>query len=414
MWFLAFRYLLNRKKQSLLILIGIVLGTTAYVSIAGMMLGFQQYILEQLVENEAHIRIQAREDVIEETSFNDDFFEKVSHVFWASAPSGLKKSLRIQYPQGWFERLDQDPQVLASSPQINLQVIVKRSNVSEAARFIGTDPFKQAKITRITSYMLKGDFTNIGQTGNRIVVGAGLMKKIGAKVSDSVLITTGKADPQPFKIVGVFQTGINSVDETTLFGSLIDGQKLNQTPSYITDIAVRISDPSRANELAKVWQLTTNEKVQSWDELNSGILSVFKTQDIVRNFMTVSILLVAGFGIYNVLNMLVNSKRNEIAILRSIGYNSQDVVKVFLIQGLTLGILGGIIGLILGYFVCQYLSTIEVSARRIGTTGRLMISYDVWIYIKAFSLAFISCLIASVLPARAAGKLTPIEVIRSE
>jgi lipoprotein-releasing system permease protein len=99
--------------------------------------------------------------------------------------------------------------------------------------------------------------------------------------------------------------------------------------------------------------------------------------------------------------------------LRAIGFDSKQVIQVFMYQGIILGILGGILGMIIGYFGCLYLSTIKVAPGRIGGST-MIVSFDVLIYVKAISLAFFSSLISSFLPSYAAGKLEPIEIIRSE
>ena len=130
--------------------------------------------------------------------------------------------------------------------------------------------------------------------------------------------------------------------------------------------------------------------------------------------MTISILIVAGFGIYNILSLAVTHKRREIAILRSMGFEPRDISNLFLIQGLILGIIGGAIGLALGLGIAFGISNIEISADRGLGGNRMMISYDYIIYVKAFMLAFLSAAFAGYFPARTAGRLEPIEIIRGE
>jgi lipoprotein-releasing system permease protein len=131
--------------------------------------------------------------------------------------------------------------------------------------------------------------------------------------------------------------------------------------------------------------------------------------------MTISIVVVAAFGIYNILSILVTQKRKEIAILRALGFESYQILQIFLYQGLILGTIGGIIGLILGYGVCFYMSTLSVgSGRMMGSTGKMLVAFNIAIYIKAFIIAFVSSLISSIIPAYGATKLTPIGIIRSE
>lgn len=412
MMFLSLRHLLTRKKQSFLILLGIIIGTAAYVTISGMMLGFQTKLMDQLVNNDAHIRISAREELLTPKSLGS--FPEAHHVFWMIPPNGRKDSAKIEYPVGWFERLDRDPEVTAYSPQVNLNVIFTRGSVTKAGRMIGSDPRRQERVTNIQQYMQGGKFSDIGSSGNRIVMGKALLDNLGARISETLLISAGSGAPQPFKIVGIYDTGVRGIDEATVFSSLSDAQKLRGTPSEITDIAVKVENPYEVETKAALWKRSSREKVLSWQESSASILSVFKTQDIVRNSMTIAIIVVAGFGIYNILSILVTQKRRDVAILRSMGYTPRDVVKLFFNQGLLLGIIGGFIGLGMGYVICLIIGQIEIVPGRMGSnTGKMIISYDLIIYLKAIAIATVSAIFSSIWPAREAGKLEPIDIIRS-
>jgi lipoprotein-releasing system permease protein len=412
MMFLSLRHLLARKKQSFLILLGITIGTAAYVSISGMMLGFQNFILEQLVNNEAHIRVSAREELLTKDSLKA--FPGVMHVFWSLPPSGRKDSSKIEYPMGWFAMLDQDQEVAAYSPQVVSQVIFTQSKVTRTGRIIGSQFERQMKVTNIENYMKIGSFRDLGNSGNRLIIGSKLMEQLGTRLSETLLISTGNTAPQPFKIVGVFETGIKGIDETTAFSSLVDAQKLRGRPSEITDIAIKLFNPNEAQIKAEAWKLSSTDKILPWQESSASILSVFKTQDIVRNSMTIAIIIVAGFGIYNILSILVNQKKRDIAILRSMGFSPSDIIKLFFNQGILLGILGGIVGLFIGNIICHIMGQIEVVPGRMSGPGnKMIISFDYIIYIKAFSIAVLSAIFSSIIPARQAGKLEPMEIIRS-
>lgn len=412
MMFLSLKHLFSRKKQSILILVGIVIGTAAYVAISGMMLGFQTKLMDQLVNNDAHIRISAREELLTKESLNS--FSEVAHVFWTIAPSGRKDSEKIEYPIGWFNKLSNDPDVTFFVPQVNLNVIFNRDRVTQSGRLIGSDPIKQEKMSNIKQYMIAGKFTDISNSGNHIVIGKLLLEKLGSRLSETIFISSGKGAPQPFKIVGIFETGSRNIDESTAFSSLTDSQKLRGSPSEITDIAVKILNPEEAKEKASTWKSSSKEKILSWQESSASILSVFKTQDIVRNSMTISIIVVASFGIYNILSILVTQKRRDVAILRSMGFTPSDIVQLFFNQGLLLGIVGGLIGLILGAIICWLMGKIQIDPGRIGTSsGRMIISFDYMIYVKAFAIAIGATVFSSILPARLAGKLEPMDIIRS-
>lgn len=401
-----------RKKQSLLILLGIIMGSAAYVAISGMMLGFQTYMLDQLVNNEAHIRISAREEVL--TAENMESYPEASHVFWQIPPSGRKDSTRIEYPLGWFKKLDADKDVAAYSPQVLAQVIFTQNKITKVGRIIGSQFERQLKVTNIEDYMKSGSFKDMGNSGNRLIMGTKLMELLGTRMDETILVSTGNAQPQMFKIVGTFETGIKTIDEGTAFVSLTDAQKLRNTPSEITDIAVKLFDPDLASAKAEQWKNNSRDKVLSWQESSAAVLSVFKTQDIVRNSMTISIILVAGFGIYNILSILVNQKRRDIAILRSMGFSPNDIVRLFFNQGMLLGFLGGAIGLIFGFIICLIMSRIEVVPGRMSGPGNYMIiSFDIVIYLKAFGIAIATAIMSSIIPAKAGGKMEPMEIIRS-
>ncbi|MBP9708085.1 MAG: ABC transporter permease [Oligoflexales bacterium] len=411
MMFLSLRQLLSRKKQSALILLGIVIGTAAYVAISGMMLGFQEKLMDQLVNNDAHVRISAREDIL--TAEELDSFNTVSHVFWQIPPSGRKDSAKIDYPIGWFNHLNQDVDVIAYAPQVNLNVIFSRAKVSLAGRMIGSNPFKQIRVTNIQDYMLAGKFLDIGHSGNRIVIGNELMQRLGSRLSETILISSGKSTPVPFKVVGIFETGIKQIDQSTVFSALADAQNLRGTPSELTDIAVKVSKPFDIQDKVEQWRLGARDKITSWQEASASILSVFKTQDIVRNSMTISIIVVAGFGIYNILSILVTQKRRDIAILRSMGFTPKDVMLIFFNQGLILGTLGGIVGLILGYLLCVFIGTIEIEAgRATSSSNHMIVSYDYLIYIKGWVIAMLSSIASALWPSRHAAKLEPMDIIR--
>lgn len=416
MIFLSIKHLTARKKQTMLILLGIILGTTAYVAISGMMLGFQDYIIERLINNEANIRISAREEVISKESIEKIFYKNYAHNFWSVPPSGRRDSLSIENPKLWFDKLDKNNDIYAYSPQLTAQVIFKRGDVEITGKVIGSKPQQEIRVSNISSYMESGQkFTDLGDTGNRIIIGSGLLTRLGARVSESILLSTGAGRTSPFKIIGTFSLGIAALDNNQAFASLIDIQKLQGGANRISDIGVKLIDVNRAQFIAENWREYTRDKVESWEEANSATLSVFTIQNITRNFMTISIVVVAAFGIYNILSILVTQKKKEIAILRALGFESHQILKIFLYQGLILGLLGGIIGVILGYGVCLYMSTLSVgSGRMMGSTGKMLVAFNFAIYIKAFVIAFMSALISSIIPAYGASKLTPIGIIRAE
>lgn len=408
MWFLALRHLITRKKQTLITIFGIALGVMAFVTFSNIMLGFQEYIVDQLVNNDSHVRISPREELIEEHSLDSYFFPGSGHVFWLQPPSGNRNNDRIENPLSWFRKLDSDDRVLAYSPQLLSTVFYTIGSVTKSGRLIGSDPEKQIRVSNLQSYMLAGKFTDLGSGGNRIIVGDGLLKRLGLRFGSTVFVSTGKGNQTPFKIIGVYHLGIVNYDDSMGFTNLPASQSVNQMPSEISDIAIRLVDVSKALSFSQDYAEFSRDKIQSWDQSNAGFLSVFETQNIIRIFITTSIMIVAAFGIYNILNILVNQKRKDIGILRSIGYDELDIRNLFLYQGLILGFSGGIIGLVLGHGISILISQIQIG----GMIDKMRISFNPQIYIFGFFEAIIASAFSSFLPARAAGKLKPIDIIR--
>lgn len=412
MIFLSVRHLLSRKKQSLLILTSITIGTASFVAFSGLMLGFQEKLMDQLVNNEAHVRISAREKFITSEDLNN--FPEAAHIFWTIPPSGRRDSEKIEFPLGWFARLKQIEEVEASAPQVTANVLFHRGSIAKAGRIIGVDPARQVRVTHVDEYVTEGSFNKIGNSGNRLVVGESLLKSLGSRLNETILVSAGNGPTRPFRVVGVLSTGNQNIDQSMAYGSLSDIQHLRGTPSEITDIAIRLRDPNIAPQIASQLTLLGPDKVMAWQEVSASILSVFKTQDIVRYSVTIAIIIVAGFGIFNILSILVAQKRRDIAILRSMGFLPNDIIRLFLNQGLILGLLGGLLGLAVGYLLCVGIGQIRVASGRMGSsTGTMIISYEISIYVKAFLMAFISSSVSSILPARQAGSLDPMDIIRS-
>ncbi|MDD4973835.1 MAG: ABC transporter permease [Bacteriovorax sp.] len=413
MIFLAIRYLVERKRQTILTLLGVFFGTMAFVSVSGYFLGFQGYLVQQLVNNNAQVHIEARQDYLTDHDLDQSFFgSKNHHVFWNPPPAGVKGYLYVQSPQMWYKRLTADPRVAAYSPILTAAALFNIGKISVAANLIGCDPTKQSKVTTISDYMIAGKFADIGVGGNRIILGNELMKRLGAGIQQTVLVSVGTNSAVPFKVVGRFYTGSRGID-LQAYGALADVQRANRTPNQVNEIGVRLKDYKEADTLSRTWSKLASERVESWGDLNLNVKSIFSIQNALRFSMIMTILIVAGFGIYNILNMTVNQKRQDIAILRALGYDTFDIIILFFSQGLIVGVCGTVLGLICGYLFCRYIQTITfLQMTPSNPQGHLHIALTPLIYIQAATLALLSTSIASILPARAAGKLTPIEIIR--
>lgn len=416
MWFLAIRQLYSRIRQTSLTLIGITLGTAAYVMFSGIMLGFQSVMIENLINADGQIKISPKDDFITEKTFEDVFFNN-SEVVWLSPPSGRSDNTRLTNILGWMEKLEKDPRVLAFSPQISRQVIFLKGKSTAPARFIGINPVRQPKVTNIDRYIVGCKLTDLAG-GSMVIVGEGVLRKLGGKIGDTIQIVTTQGNLSPAKIIGVFRTGNRISDDSTVYSTISNVQRITSSSGEISNIIVKLEDVDSARLISEEWAIHSQDKVESWDEANAGIMSVFKTQDIVRNSTTFTIILVVAFGIYNILNMVVNQKRREIAILRTIGFTEKDTIVLFLIQGLLLGVLGACLGILVGAIGCYTLDGLPLGAKKESDgsfqplINSMLISWNYMIYIKAFLISIVSCTFASYIPAKAASRMSPVDIIR--
>lgn len=203
-----------------------------------------------------------------------------------------------------------------------------------------------------------------------------------------------------------------------MYSTISNVQRITSSSGEISNIIVKLEDVDSARLISEEWAIHSQDKVESWDEANAGIMSVFKTQDIVRNSTTFTIILVVAFGIYNILNMVVNQKRREIAILRTLGFTEKDTIVLFLIQGLLLGVLGACLGILVGAIGCYTLDGLPLVAKKESDESfqpiinSMLISWDYMIYVKAFLISIVSCTFASYIPAKAASRMSPVDIIR--
>ncbi|HPS59404.1 MAG TPA: ABC transporter permease [Spirochaetota bacterium] len=407
MWFVALKHIFSRKSQTILTFLAIVLGSGGYVVFSGMQLGFQQYMVDRLIERSGHINISTRDEYITAGSLSGVFFPE-STVRWLNNPSGRRSSSRLSSAAAWYRMLDRNSDVVAYSPQIDEQVIVSRGNYTGTVSLVGIDPDKYLSVTNFGNDITSGSLNSLNGGSSIIFIGETLMNYLGVKVNDSITVSTSDGRVTPMKIAGTFDTGDHRTDERTIYASINTVQRVVSAAGEISEIIVKVNDFARAAEIATSWSVLSSDNVESWDQLNKDRLSMMSSQDIVRNVTTTTFILIVAFGIYNILNMVVNHKKRDIAILRSIGYDRNDTVFLFLIQGVMIGVAGGLTGMILGYAGCSYLETIRIPMGR----QHMMVSWDYMIYVKGFVLVVGASIIASFFPAMAAGRFSPIEIIR--
>mgnify|MGYP005858175619 CR=1 FL=1 len=187
---------------------------------------------------------------------------------------------------------------------------------------------------------------------------------------------------------------------------------MNRDMLYITDLNVKLKDPKKAGQLSADIKRSFGLKAESWEEANAGIFGVFKIQNIATYLVIASILIVAGFGIFNILMMMIYEKMVDIAVLKSMGFKNRDIRHLFMLEALVIGVVGGLLGLAHGYAACYVASKIEVQIKGLVTLDHLNINFDPLFYAAGFAFALISTAAAGYFPAQKAARVDPVDIIR--
>jgi lipoprotein-releasing system permease protein len=407
MLFLALRQLLNRKRQTFLTFIAIILGASGYVIFSGLQLGQSDFMVDQLISAEGHITIMPRDEYITVQSLKGIFFAG-KNIRWKNTPSGRRENTSISSSLIWYNKLDADKRVNTYTPLLIKAALVKNGGFEQNITIVGIDTKRHTQTTNLDDYITEGTIENLSKSTSLVITGEELLKYLGAGIGDSITVTFPGGNSYPLKISGSFNTGDRRADESTIYTSLSTLQQISDSRGEVSKIIIKLHDINQSADIATEYNQTSQDKVESWDQIHASHLSILDSQSIVVNITLFAFILVIAFGIYNILNMAVMNKKRDIAIIRAMGYNQSDVIQLYLVQGAIIALSGAILGIAFGYVMCKYIETIPVPIGK----GHMIISWDVYIYVRAFVLVVSSAIIASFFPARQAGMMTPISIIR--
>jgi lipoprotein-releasing system permease protein len=189
-------------------------------------------------------------------------------------------------------------------------------------------------------------------------------------------------------------------------------QTLLDKKNIINQIILRTSDYTQAREFAAQIEGICGYKTESWQEANANFLKIFRIQQIITYIITGSLMIVAAFGVLNILIMAVLERVNDIAILKSFGLSRNDITRVYLVQGLVIGLIGSALGLVFGKLMVEVLRRIPIQMEGLVKAEGLLMSEHRSDYVAAFIASMIVVLLAAVYPARRAARYDPVEVIR--
>jgi len=400
---IAKTYIISNKKLTAVAAAGVVLGMSIYIFMNSMLVGFDKSSSASIFKTTSHIRV-----------YKDDEISKVlvknsKDKYLIINPKIVPSNNTIINPKLISETILKQPEVTVVTPQVNVNVFYNNGKSQISGLAVGIKPEEANVMYNIKSFMAEGNFDLLKSNPNGIIIGSGIAEKMNATVGDNINLTSSKSVNKTYKVIGVFKTNNSKVDKSNSYINLASSQQLlKEGASYITDINVNISDPENAKTIAEKLSNLTGYKAEGWKEANESYMAANKMRKIIITFVSLTILLVAGFGIYNILNMTVSQKINDIAILKAMGFKGKDVIRIFVTQAVTIGIIGVIGGMIMATFLITILKKVYVG----GDIGYFPIDYEPTKYIQGVFIGLIITFFAGYIPAKKAAQVDPVTIFR--
>lgn len=404
---LARGMLSRRRRQTLVSVLGVALGVAFFIAITSIMRGFQTYFIQQVIDVQPHIVIK------DETRNPTPQAAQLAAPGGAVAINGVKPVDRLRGIRAPGERLAVLEAIpgAAAAPILTGAALLRYGSRDVSVTVTGVDPTRYARVSNIEKDMLSGRLEDLRSTANGLIIGDSLALRLGVQLGDTVVAVSPRGVSLQMKVVGLFHTGLATMDQSSGYVLLKVNQVLQDRPNVVNQILLRLADVTRAEPLAREIEDRFGERTESWEEQNRNILTVFVIQNAIMYSVTGAILLVAAFGIYNIISTVVFEKTRDIAILKSLGFTETTVRRIFLLEALMIGLAGTIVGWMLGYVLCRLLGLIEFKSPFMDATT-LPLYYSPAHYLLAATVALTASAIAGYLPARKAARQHPVEIIR--
>jgi lipoprotein-releasing system permease protein len=400
---IAKTYIISNKKLTAVALAGVVLGMSIYIFMNSMLVGFDKSSNASIFKTTSHIRV-----------YKDDEISKVlvknsNENYLIINPKIVPINNTIINPKLISETILKQPEVTVVTPQVNVNVFYNNGKSQISGLAIGVKPEEANMMYNIKSFMAEGNFDLLKSNPNGIIIGSGIAEKMNATVGDNINLTSSKSVNKTYKVIGIFKTNNSKVDKSNSYINLASSQQLlKEGASYITDINVNITNSENAKAVAEKISNITGYKAEGWKEANESAMAANKMRKMIITFVSLTILLVAGFGIYNILNMTVSQKINDIAILKAMGFKGKDVIRIFVTQAVTIGIIGVIGGMIMATFLVTVLKKVYVG----GDIGYFPIDYEPSKYLQGVVIGLVITFFAGYIPAKKAAQVDPVTIFR--
>lgn len=401
-------FLTSRMRQLMVAVLSVTFGISMYVFMNSFMAGVNNSQTEISFTSMSHIKIFNELESEIENILPEG--EESNSVLMVNNARNIRYTEGIKNTDELKHELLQLSEVTAVTTQLNQNVFIRNGVSQRSASLSGIETINEDQIFNTSEYLVEGDLFELDKRSNGIILGIGLAKNLGISYGDNISLITSEGVSKTFKVVGIIETGAVGADRSKAMVSMQSAQQLfSKNKSYGTEILVNVKDYQEAQSVANEIKELTDYKVEAWQDGNSQLDSANALRDIIAIAVSLTILIVAGFGIYNIMTMTVNEKIKEIAILKAMGFNGKDVIEIFLSQSVIIGMIGGFTGMFMGFVIAR---TVDYLPFEIGPFETLPVLYRPSDYVLAFIFGLIITFLAGYLPARNASKVDPVAILR--
>lgn len=404
--------LLARWKQTLVAAVGVTFSIAMFVTLLGFMNGLNDLLDGLIMNRTAHIRLYHDINVSKNQPI-DLMMPNTANFVSSVKPKSQR--LELYNSAQIMQAIKQDVRVLGVAPKINAQVFYNVGTIDLTGVINGIDPVEENRLFMFSDYVTLGNYLDLKNIPNSIILGKGVADKMAAKLGDVVQVTTSKGERLQLKVVGYFQSGLQDLDKVQSYCSISTTQKLlGVSNNYITDVQVKLKDILQAPAMAKEYQRYYETDTIDIQQANSQFETGSSIRSIISYAVGVTLLIVAGFGIYNILNMMIYEKMDSIAIMKAVGFSGKDVNLIFIFIALSIGIFGGILGLLVGFGMSNIIDNIPFNTESLPTIKTYPINYNPSFYIIGGIFSIVTTYFAGYFPSRKASKIDPVIIIRGK
>jgi lipoprotein-releasing system permease protein len=408
---IATTHMLSKKKQTAVAILGVTFGIAMFIFMVSFMTGANDFLEETMLSNTPHIRIyneiKTNRPGIIDQAYPKEYFKILHHQKPKQEQQNLRNGLQM------VKLIQENPLVLGVSPLLTSQVFYNYGPHQITGSIAGVEILFEDKLFDLKSKMVEGKLEDLLASNNGIIIGSGLAKKMNIHKGDKVSVTTPAGNQMLLQVVGILKMGVSAIDNVRSYANLNTAQLIMQKgKSYITDINIKLKDLNEAKALAATYETNFGYRAEDWETANATILVSFTLRNFITYAVVFTLLTVAGFGIYNILNITIYSKMKDIAILKATGFSGTDVLSIFMTQALTIGVVGGLIGLVLGFIMSYAMSKVPFDGGDLMSIDHLPVNFDPFYYIVGIVFGLLTTALAGYFPSRTAAKVDPVEIIR--